>query len=199
MWRLIDFTASLLGIAILSPLFLFGAILVILDDGWPVFFRQERLGKGGKFFRLLKFRTMYRDAHKRGGLITVGGRDPRVTRSGYILRKTKIDELPQLFNVLVGDMSLVGPRPEVSKYVDLYPNDYAYLLQVPPGITSPASLAFSNENDILSSVSNPEQHYCDVVLPAKIELDKQCVSDRSLRNYFKVIMQTLVKVVSGNK
>ena len=142
MWRLIDLVAATVGVIVLSPLYVVGFLMVVLDDGFPVFFQQERLGKGGNVFRLLKFRTMYRDAHKRG-LITVGGRDPRVTCSGYFLRKSKMDELPQLFNVIKGDMSLVGPRPEVQKYVDLYPEDFNYLLKVRPGMTSPASIAFS--------------------------------------------------------
>ncbi len=198
MWRLIDLLAALVGVVLLSPLYLLGFLMVVLDDGFPVFFRQDRLGKNGRIFRLLKFRTMYQDAHKRG-LITVGGRDPRITRSGYFLRKSKMDELPQLFNVINGDMSLVGPRPEVQKYVDIYPEDFAYLLKVRPGMTSPASIAFSNENEILSAQENPEQYYREVVLPEKIELDKSCVNDRSLGKYFSVIFKTLGKVVAGNK
>ena len=198
MWRLIDLVAATVGVIVLSPLYVVGFLMVVLDDGFPVFFQQERLGKGGNVFRLLKFRTMYRDAHKRG-LITVGGRDPRVTCSGYYLRKSKMDELPQLFNVIKGDMSLVGPRPEVQKYVDLYPEDFNYLLKVRPGMTSPASIAFSNENEILSAQDKPEQYYREVVLPEKIALDKSCVSNRSLGHYFSVIFQTLGKVASGNK
>ena len=198
MWRFFDFIAALLGIVILSPLLLLGILMVLIDSGSPVFFRQERYGRGGEVFSLLKFRTMHLDAHKRG-LITVGGRDPRVTRSGYFLRKSKMDELPQLINVIMGDMSLVGPRPEVARYVQLYPEDYEYLLQIRPGITSPASLVFSNENEILSTQSDPETYYREVILPAKINLDKSCVSDRRLKNYFLLIFNTIRKILSGNK
>ena len=198
MIRILDILAATIGLLILSPVFIVSGLAVALDSGFPVLYRQSRLGRNGKGFMLLKFRTMFRDAHKKG-LITVGGRDPRVTRVGYILRKFKLDELPQLLNVLRGEMSLVGPRPEVQKYVDLYPEDYQYLLQVRPGITSPASLAFSNENEILATQTDPENYYRETILPEKIRLDKACVPQSNLRFYFSIVFQTIQKVVGGNK
>jgi lipopolysaccharide/colanic/teichoic acid biosynthesis glycosyltransferase len=133
------------------------------------------------------------------GLITIGGNDTRVTQSGIYLRKFKLDEIPQLFNVLIGDMSLVGPRPEVSKYVSIYESEYSYLLKVRPGITSPASLHFSNENELLSEVDNPTEYYEKAILPQKIDLDKSCVNDRGVRNYFSIIFETINKLIGGNK
>lgn len=198
MWRFLDLFFSSIGLLLLSPLFLLCAFLILVDDGAPVFYKQERIGRFGHPFRLIKFRTMYKDAYKRG-LITVGGRDSRITQSGYWLRKLKLDELPQLLNVLKGDMSIVGPRPEVEKYVELYPAEYNYLLTVRPGISSPASIAFSNENELLSQAADPEEHYRKVILPKKIELDRRCVEKRGVVEYISVIMGTLVKVVSGNK
>lgn len=197
-WRFLDIFFTLLGIIVLSPLLLIASLGVLAGDGFPVFYRQIRMGRDSAEFKLLKFRTMLQNSDKKG-LITVGGRDPRVTKPGYILRKFKLDELPQLFNVLLGQMSLVGPRPEVKRYVSLYPEKYKELLKVRPGITSPASLAFSNENEILEQQSDPETYYREVILPEKIRLDLPCAYNRSAQYYLKVIFQTLGKIILGNK
>ena len=153
MKRIFDVTASGLGLLLLSPLFLIVAIWIRLDSPGPVFYRQTRVGRYNKDFRLLKFRSMRVGSDKKG-LITVGGRDPRVTRSGYWIRKYKLDELPQLINVFKGDMSLVGPRPEVRKYVDLYTTEQLHVLDVRPGITDMASIRYRNENTSSASTSN---------------------------------------------
>lgn len=157
MKRVFDFVASGCGLLVLSPIFLVLAVWVKLDSPGPVFYRQVRVGRGNKDFRLFKFRSMRIGSDKKG-LITVGGRDPRVTRSGYYIRKYKLDELPQLINVFVGDMSLVGPRPEVRKYVDMYTPEQMHVLDVRPGITDLASICYRNENELLEKVDNPETY-----------------------------------------
>ncbi len=196
--RSLDILLSLVSLIVLSPIFLIALILILIDSGSPIFYKQKRVGKSARLFNLIKFRTMYLHSDRKG-LITVGGRDPRVTKSGVLLRKLKLDEFPQLFNVLLGDMSIVGPRPEVQKYVNLYPKDYEYLLSVRPGITSPASLKYSNENEILERQNDPEYHYRTVILPAKIELDKKCIENRHVFFYFKIILLTIRKVFTGNR
>lgn len=157
MKRIFDIVMSGLGLICLSPLFLVLAVWIKCDSAGPVFYRQVRVGRGNKDFRLFKFRSMRPDSDKLG-LITVGGHDPRVTRSGYYIRKYKLDEFPQLINVFVGDMSLVGPRPEVRKYVDLYTPEQLRVLNVRPGITSLASIRYRNENEILAKQMIPTKH-----------------------------------------
>jgi lipopolysaccharide/colanic/teichoic acid biosynthesis glycosyltransferase len=191
--RLLDVTVSCLGLVLLSPLFAVLAILVKLDSKGPVFFRQERIGQGLKPFRIYKFRTMVADAHKKGGPITVG-QDPRITRIGRILRKTKLDELPQLINVVNGEMSFVGPRPEVRQYVDLYRRDYEEILAIRPGITDLASLKYRDEQTKLGLANDPEQEYVRHVLPDKIALAKEYVRRSSFTYDISLMVKTVVRV-----
>lgn len=192
--RLFDIIASLIGIIILLPFFMVICISMIVSCGFPLFYLQTRVGKNNKDFKLFKFRTMHLDADKKG-LLTVGGRDPRVTSIGYYLRKYKLDELPQLFNVLFGTMSLVGPRPEVRKYVDLYTKEQQKVLSVKPGITDFASLEYINENDLLAKSSNPEKTYIDEIMPAKLTLNAKYIEQQGLLVDFKIIMKTILKIV----
>lgn len=194
MIRFFDFLFTVLGLIILSPLFLIVAIWIKLDSSGPVFYRQTRVGKNNKDFKLLKFRSMVIDADKKG-LITVGGRDPRVTRPGYFIRKYKLDELPQLINVLIGDMSLVGPRPEVRKYVDLYDQAQRKVLSVKPGITDYASIEYIDENEILGKAENPEKVYIEQIMPEKILYNMKYIQNRSVKEYFKIIFLTIGKIV----
>ena len=195
MKRIFDVTASGLGLLLLSPLFLIVAIWIRLDSPGPVFYRQTRVGRYNKDFRLLKFRSMRIGSDKKG-LITVGGRDPRVTRSGYYIRKYKLDELPQLINVFKGDMSLVGPRPEVRKYVDLYTPEQLHVLDVRPGITDMASIRYRNENELLEQAADPEQFYRDTVMQDKLRINLEYVSDHSFFKDIKIILMTFKAVVS---
>ena len=186
MKRLFDITASGLGLLVLSPLFLILAVWIKLDSPGPVFYRQVRVGRGNKDFRLFKFRSMRVGSDKKG-LITVGGHDPRVTRSGYYIRKYKLDELPQLINVFIGDMSLVGPRPEVRKYVDLYTPEQMHVLDVRPGITDMASIRYRNENELLEQAADPEQYYRDVVMQDKLRINLEYIADHSFIKDLKII------------
>ncbi len=174
----------------LTPLFLVVAISIKLDDGGPVFFRQERVGQGGKHFRIWKFRTMVVNAEKIGRQITVG-RDPRITRVGHWLRKYKLDELPQLFNVLSGDMTLVGPRPEVPRYVALYTPEQRAVLDLLPGITDPASVRYRHESELLAQSNDPERTYIEEIMPEKIRINLAYAEHASLLRDFWVILQTL--------
>lgn len=192
--RLFDIIASLVGIIILIPFFFVICIVMIVSCGLPIFYLQTRVGKNGKDFKLFKFRTMHLDADKKG-LLTVGGRDPRVTKIGYYLRKYKLDELPQLFNVLLGTMSLVGPRPEVRKYVDLYTVEQQQVLLVKPGITDYASLEYINENELLAKSPNPEETYINQVMPAKLELNKKYIQQHSILIDFTIIIKTIGKII----
>lgn len=194
MIRFFDFFFTVLGLIILSPLFLIVAIWIKLDSSGPVFYKQTRVGRNNKDFKLLKFRSMVTDADKKG-LITVGGRDPRVTQSGYFIRKYKLDELPQLLNVLIGDMSLVGPRPEVRKYVDLYNETQRMVLSVKPGITDYASIEYIDENEILGKAENPENVYIEQIMPEKIKYNMKYIQNRSVKEYFKIIFLTIGKIV----
>jgi len=194
MIRFFDFLFTVLGLIILSPLFLIVTIWIKLDSSGPVFYRQTRVGQNNKDFKLLKFRSMVTDADKKG-LITVGGRDPRVTRSGYFIRKYKLDELPQLINVLIGDMSLVGPRPEVRKYVDLYDQAQRKVLSVKPGITDYASIEYIDENEILGKADDPEKVYIEQIMPEKILYNIKYIQNRSVKEYFKIIFLTIGKIV----
>lgn len=191
--RLFDIVTALVGIIILSPFFVLIALIVVVDSRGGIFYRQVRVGKGMKEFRLLKFRTMFTDADKKG-LLTVGMRDNRITRVGYFLRKYKLDELPQLFNVLIGDMSMVGPRPEVPKYVAMYNDEQKKVLSIRPGITDYASIEYSNENEILAKAANPEELYIKEVMPAKLSLNLKYIQDMGLLTDLKIIFKTLSKV-----
>jgi lipopolysaccharide/colanic/teichoic acid biosynthesis glycosyltransferase len=190
MKRAFDLSTALAGLLFLWPLFILIALLIKLDSEGPVFFRQERVGRGFRPFRIYKFRTMVSDAPERGGQITCGA-DPRITRIGRILRKTKMDELPQLINVLADDMSLVGPRPEVRRYVEWFRDDYEEILTVLPGITDLASLTFRDEAAILAASPNPEEMYVTSILPAKLDLGKEYVRGSSLALDIAVIFRTL--------
>lgn len=195
MKRFFDLVASGLGLLVLSPLFLVLAVWIKCDSKGPVFYRQVRVGRNNGDFRLYKFRSMRVGSDKRG-LITIGGHDPRVTRSGYYIRRYKLDELPQLINVFVGDMSLIGPRPEVRKYVDLYSPEQMHVLDVRPGITDLASIRYRNENELLEQVDDPERYYVDVIMQDKLRINLEYVANHSFRGDFKLICQTFKAVVS---
>lgn len=169
-------------------------VWVKFDSQGPAFYKQIRVGQNGRDFMLLKFRSM-RIGSDKSGLLTIGGRDPRVTRSGYFIRKYKIDELPQLINVLIGDMSLVGPRPEVRKYVNLYDLDQRKVLLVKPGITDLASLEYFNENELLSQSTNPEKTYVDVVMPHKLKLNLKYIEQAGLTTDIRIILLTIKRIV----
>ena len=186
--------SSRIGLLVISPLFLIIYIIIIIESKGGGFYSQTRVGKNGIPFAIYKFRSMRTDADKHG-LITVGGRDPRITRIGYYIRKYKIDELPQLWNVLMGDMSLVGPRPEVQKYVDLYTEEQRKVLSVRPGITDYASIEYVDENILLAKSDDPDRTYVEVVMPAKIVLNMKYINNKSLKEYFKIIFLTLAKIV----
>ena len=190
-----DVVSSLIGIILLFPILLILWIFIQLESSGGGFYRQVRVGKDGVDFRLWKFRTMQTGADKKG-LLTIGGRDSRVTRIGFYLRKYKIDELPQLINVLVGDMSVVGPRPEVRKYVNLYNSDQLKVLSVKPGITDYASIEYSNENELLAQSANPEKTYIEEVLPAKLELNQKYLNEQGFLTDLKIIFHTIGKIVS---
>jgi len=191
--RIFDIVMSSLGLLVLSPLLLLVAFAIKLDSPGPIFFRQERIGRGFRPFFIFKFRTMAHDPSGRGPLITVGD-DPRITRVGRFLRKTKIDELPQLINVLKGEMSFVGPRPELPQYVELFRKDYAEILSIRPGITDLASLKYHDEAVVLKRLENPEAEYCNRILPDKIRLSKEYVKKSSFVFDLTVILKTLPKI-----
>jgi len=194
MKRILDIVVSLIGLIFLLPLLVLVAILIKLDSPGPVFFRQERVGRGFRPFLIYKFRTMAEDSPARGPSITFG-RDPRITRVGWFLRKSKIDELPQLFNVFKGDMTFVGPRPEVPRYVELFKHDYEEILTIRPGITDLASLKYRNEAALLGNADNPEQEYLTRVLPDKISLGKEYIKRSSITFDLKLISKTLLNLV----
>ncbi len=196
MKRVFDIVASGVGLIVLSPLFLVLAIWIKADSRGPVFYRQVRVGRGNKDFCLFKFRSM-RPGSDKLGLITVGGHDPRVTHSGYYIRKYKLDEFPQLINVFIGDMSLVGPRPEVRKYVDMYTPEQMRVLDVRPGITSLASIRYRNENDILAAASDPDRAYVEQVMPDKLAIDLEYVAHATLWTDIKLIFSTFKEIIVG--
>ena len=198
MKRLFDIISSSAGLIFLSPVFLFVAIWIKLDSKGPVFYRQVRVGKNGRDFRIYKFRSMRRGADKKG-LITVGGRDPRVTRSGYYIRKYKLDELPQLINVFTGEMSVVGPRPEVRKYVDLYTEEQLKVLSVKPGITDIASIKYRNENELLDKADNPDKMYIEVIMPDKLKYNLEYIEKASLVYDLKLIFYTFKEIIIKSK
>ena len=187
--------ASGLGLLVLSPLFVVLAVWIKLDSRGPVFYRQTRVGRHNKDFRLFKFRSMRVGADKQG-LITVGGHDPRITRSGYFIRKYKLDELPQLINVFIGDMSLVGPRPEVRKYVDLYTPEQLHVLDVRPGITDMASIRYRNENELLETVDDPDRYYVDVIMQDKLRINLEYVARHSFWFDIQLIFKTFCTIVT---
>lgn len=194
MKRLFDIIASGLGLIVLSPVFLILAIWIKCDSEGPVFYRQVRVGRWNKDFRIFKFRSMRVGADK-GSLVTIGGRDPRITRSGYFIRKFKFDELPQLINVLVGDMSLVGPRPEVRHYVDYYTPEQMHVLDVRPGITDPASIKFRNENELMEKAEDPEKYYIEVIMQEKIRLYLEYVEKHNFLYDLGLIFKTFWVIV----
>lgn len=194
MKRIFDVIASGLGLIVLSPLFLVLAIWIKIDSKGPVFYRQVRVGYKNKDFRIFKFRSMRVGADK-GSLVTIGGHDPRVTRSGYFIRKFKFDELPQLINVFLGDMSLVGPRPEVRHYVDYWTPDQMHVLDVRPGITDPASIKFRNENELMEKAEDPEKYYIEVIMQEKIKLYLEYVEKHSFFYDLGLIFKTFWVIV----
>lgn len=194
MIRFCDIVLSCLGLLLLSPLFAVVAVWIVIDNPGPVFYRQMRVGKDGKDFGLLKFRSMRIGADKES-LITIGEHDSRITRAGYYIRKYKLDELPQLWNVLTGDMSLVGPRPEVRKYVDMYTDEQRLVLSVRPGITDYASIEYIDENRLLAQAEDPDRTYIEEILPAKIALNMRYIKHQTLGEYMKIIFLTLAKII----
>lgn len=195
MKRLFDIIASAIGLIVLSPLFLVLAVWIKVDSKGPVFYRQTRVGWHNKDFRIFKFRSMRVGADK-GSLVTIGGRDPRITRSGYYIRKYKLDEFPQLINVLIGDMSLVGPRPEVRHYVDYWTPEQMRVLDVRPGITDPASIKFRNENELMAQADDPEQYYINVIMQEKLRLYLEYVDNQSFLYDLRLIFATLRVVIT---
>ena len=193
MIRLLDIIFSFLGLLILSPFLIIVYIAIIIESRGGGFYKQIRVGKDGKRFMLYKFRSMRVDSDSKSQ-ITIGARDPRITKTGLFVRRFKIDELPQLLNVLKGDMSLVGPRPEVPLYVDMYTEKQRRVLSVLPGITDYASIRYVDENEILGKAKNPHQTYIDEILPNKLKLNMEYIENRSVKEYFKVIFLTLVKI-----
>lgn len=194
MIRFFDILFSLLGILLLSPVFLILYISIRLESKGGGFYRQQRVGRYGEDFYVYKFRSMRVGADKQG-LITVGGRDPRITHIGYFIRKYKLDELPQLFNVLKGDMSLVGPRPEVRKYVDLYTDEQRKVLSVRPGITDYASIEYVDENTILGQAEDADKAYVEQIMPDKIRYNMRYIDNRSIKEYFKIVFLTFWSIV----
>lgn len=194
MKRLFDVSLSIIGIILLSPFYIVVSLLIVLDSEGGIIYKQERVGLNGSIFKVFKFRTMRPDSFSKGAL-TVGSRDPRITPIGYYLRKYKFDELPQLFNVLFGDMSFVGPRPEVKKYTDLYNDEQKKVLSVPPGITDYASIKFRNENDLLSESDEPERLYIDEIMPEKLALNMKYINDNNIFKDIKIIFSTFYTII----
>ena len=194
MIRFFDIIFSIIGLVILSPLFIALYLLIRIESKGGGFYSQERIGKNGKPFKLYKFRSMRIGSDKKG-LITIGEKDNRITKTGIILRKYKLDELPQLWNVFIGDMSLVGPRPEVKKYTDLYTEEQKQVLQVRPGITDWASIKYVDENKILGESKDPDEAYVNLIMPNKIKLNMVYIQHQTLGEYFKIIFTTFKEIV----
>ncbi len=194
--RLFDIVSSLIVLSIVWPFMLVVGLIIIFTSKGGAFFTQTRVGKNKKLFKLYKFRTMRPDSEKLGQ-ITVGGRDPRITGVGYFLRKFKLDELPQLFNVLGGSMSVVGPRPEVPGYVEMYSKEQLRVLEVRPGLTDYASLEYINENEVLGASENPHQTYIEEVMPAKLQLNLKYIQEQSFLTDLKIIFKTIGKIFAG--
>ncbi len=192
--RLFDILFSSIGLIILSPFFIIISVIIVLDSSGKIFFKQSRVGKNNKDFFLFKFRTMHDNAES-AGLLTIGNSDKRITNSGRNLRKYKLDELPQLFNVLGGSMSIVGPRPEVRKYVDMYSEEQLNVLRIKPGLTDYASLEYINESEILAEAGDPEQKYIDEIMPAKLQLNLKYINEMSFLTDINIIFRTLLRIV----
>lgn len=195
MKRILDILCSFCVLLLLLPVWVVVALLIVLESRGGVFYVQKRVGKDNRDFNLYKFRTMRPDSDSKG-LLTVGARDSRITRVGYFLRKYKIDEFPQLLNILKGDMSIVGPRPEVRKYVDLYTPEQMRVLTVRPGLTDYASISYVNENEVLAASDDPERTYIEEVMPAKLALNLQYIENQSLKEDFKLIFKTFTAILS---
>lgn len=195
--RIFDIIFSILGLIISLPAIIILSIWISMDSPGGIFYLQERIGKDFKPFQLFKFRSMYSGSDKKG-LLTVGGKDNRITRSGYFIRKYKLDELAQLINVLKGDMSIVGPRPEVKKYVDLYNEEQKRVLSIKPGITDYASIEYYNENEILEKSSNPEKTYIEEIMPHKLSLNLKYIEEQNLVTDFKIILKTIKRIIIRN-
>lgn len=193
--RLFDFVFSLAGLIVLAPLLLIIAVIIKVSSKGPVFFRQQRIGKGESVFSLVKFRSMYHTSGEESKQLTIGDRDNRITAVGYYLRKYKLDELPQLFNVLLGDMSIVGPRPEVKKYVNLYSPTQKQVFSVKPGITDYASIAYAEESELLAKSGDPEGLYVNEIMPKKLEMNLQYIKSQSLWVDVKIILKTLLRII----
>jgi len=191
--RMFDIVASGIGLIFLSPLFILIPLWIKIDSQGPVFFKQTRVGKNNTDFKLYKFRSM-RKGNGKDGLITIGNKDSRVTKSGSYLRKYKLDEMPQLINVFIGDMSLVGPRPEVRKYVEMYTNEQLKVLSVHPGITDLASIHYRNENRLLSNTNDPEDYYVKIIMQDKLRINLDYVANRSFWLDIGLIFKTLFKI-----
>ena len=194
MIRFFDLIFSIMGLVILSPLFIVLYLLIRIESKGGGFYSQERIGKNGKPFKLYKFRSMRIGSDKKG-LITIGEKDNRITKTGFILRKYKLDELPQLWNVFIGDMSLVGPRPEVKKYTDLYTEEQKQVLHVRPGITDWASIKYVDENKILGESKTPDEAYVNLIMPNKIKLNMVYIQNQTLGEDFKIIFATFKEIV----
>ena len=194
--RFFDIILCVSGLILLSPFFILIVLSIKLSSKGSIFFKQQRVGKDDKDFMLFKFRTMYNGSDKKG-LLTVGGRDNRITEIGYYLRKFKLDELPQLFNVILGDMSIVGPRPEVRKYVNFYSSEQKKVLNYLPGITDYASIVFRNENELLASAVDPEDYYIKILMPKKNQLNFKYIQNKGLKEYFTIIAKTVVISLRG--
>ena len=193
--RLFDIFFSLIGIILLSPILLLICLLIITDSKGGIFFKQIRVGKGNKNFNILKFRTMKTDSEKKG-FLTIGNKDNRITKVGYYLRKYKLDEFPQLINVLIGDMSIVGPRPEVRKYVDMYNEQQLKVLSVRPGLTDFASIEYMNESELLSKSEKPEETYISKIMPAKLSVNLIYIKKKSFLTDCIIIIKTIIKIIS---
>ena len=191
--RAFDILASVVGLLLLSPLLILISIIILMDTKGPVIFRQVRAGKNNRDFRICKFTTMHPGSDK-SGLITTGESDRRITRSGQFLRKYKLDELPQLWNILIGEMSFVGPRPEVRKYVNLYTADQMRVLSVRPGLTDYASLEFFHEGEMLAASENPEKTYITDIMPAKLKLNLKYIEEKSPAKNLRILLRTMIKI-----
>ena len=194
MKRFFDIIASGLGLIVLSPILIIIGIWIKLDSKGPIFYKQIRVGLNNKEFKIFKFRSM-RVGSDKGSLVTIGGHDPRITRSGYYIRKFKLDELPQLINVFIGDMSIVGPRPEVRHYVNYWTPDQMHVLDVRPGITDPASIKFRNENELMGQAEDPEKYYIEVIMQEKIKLYLDYVENHSFINDISLIFRTFRVII----
>lgn len=194
MKRTVDICISLLILVFFLPFGLLLMLFISLESAGGVFYLQERVGRNGQLFKLIKFRSMRPNADK-GSQITIGNRDPRITRTGYFIRRFKLDEFPQFINVIKGDMSIVGPRPEVPHYVKLYTAEQKKVLAAKPGITDYASIAYFNENEILAKAADPQKVYLEQIMPAKIELNQRYLSDPSIFKDFKIIWLTALKII----